>query len=163
MREWALLFNPRNSSSASSRPSGATTMRKEGKKRRWTATFVCLSDHLANKVPSTAEKHVLQKAGLGSKKIKFDADNDEKDVIEKITSDELDAKTSDVCGFPKLKNCGGFELMHCVANCRTLSVLKCASSVKELKANLGGQSKYMCVLFRRIYQQHQLLYKVLQK
>ena len=83
----------------------------------------------------------MQKAGLGSKKIKFYVDDDEKTVIEKITSDELDAKTGDVCGFPKLKNCGGFKLMHCVANCRTLSVLECASSVTELKANVGSQSK----------------------
>ena len=54
---------------------------------------------------------------------------------------QLDAKTGDVCGFPKLKNCGGFELMHCVANCRTLSVIECASSVRELKANVGNQPK----------------------
>ena len=31
--------------------------------------------------------------------------------------------------------------MHCVANCRTLSVIECASSVTELKANVGNQSK----------------------
>ena len=100
-----------------------------------------MSDRLTNKIPSSSEKQVLQKAGLGSKKIKFYADDDEKTVVEKITSDELDEKTGDVCGFPKLKNCGGFELMHCVANCRTLSVVECASLVTELKANVGSQSK----------------------
>lgn len=136
-RERALLFNPRSRSR--SRTTG--NKKKEGKKRTWTANFVCLSDRLTNKVPSSAEKQVLQKAGLGSKKIKFDVDDDEKIVIEKITCAELDDKTGDVCGFPKLKNGGGFEFMHCVANCRTLSVIECASSVKELKANIGGQSK----------------------
>ena len=100
-----------------------------------------MSNRLTNKIPPSSEKQVLQNAGLGSKKIEFYVDDDEKTVMEKITSDELDAKTGDVCGFPKLKNCGGFELMHCVANCRTLSVIECASSVTELKANVGNQSK----------------------
>lgn len=89
-----------------------------------------MSDRLTNKVPSsTAEKQVLQKAGLGSKKIKFDVDDNETTVIEKLTCSDAD-DNGDVCGFPKLKDGGGFEMMHCVANCRTLSVLECAWSVK---------------------------------
>ena len=44
-------------------------------------------------------------------------------------------------GFPKLKGCGGFELLQCTANCRNLEVLKCAMSVKELKNHISGQGK----------------------
>ena len=44
-------------------------------------------------------------------------------------------------GFPKLKNCGGFELMNCAANCRNLNVLNCEWSVKSLKSCIGGQSR----------------------
>lgn len=127
-RERALLFNPRNRSARGRNRN--TSLKKEGKKRTWTANFVCLSDRLTNKVPSsTAEKQVLQKAGLGSKKIKFDVDDNETTVIEKLTCSDAD-DNGDVCGFPKLKDGGGFEMMHCVANCITLSVLECAWSVK---------------------------------
>ena len=44
-------------------------------------------------------------------------------------------------GFPKLKTCGGFELMNCAANCRNLNVLDCEWSVKSLKSCIGGQSR----------------------
>lgn len=40
-----------------------------------------------------------------------------------------------------LKGCGGFELMNCIANCRNLSTLDCAWSVKSLRANIGSQSR----------------------
>ena len=74
LRERALIFNPRNNS----RSSASATTKKGDKKRTWTANFVCLSDRLTNKIPSSSEKQVLQKAGLGSKKIKFYVDDDEK-------------------------------------------------------------------------------------
>ena len=42
---------------------------------------------------------------------------------------------------PKLKGCGGFELLQCTANCRDLEVLKCVMSVNELKNHISGQGK----------------------
>ena len=98
---------------------------------------MCLADRLAVKVPSSSEKQILQKAGLGIKRIKFD---DEKAVLETITSSEVNSKTGQTIGFPKLIECGSFELMNCMANCRNLSTLDCAWSVKSLKANIGGLS-----------------------
>ena len=139
LRERALLFNSRSSR-------GRQSQKKE-KKRTWTATFVCLADRLATKVPTATEKQVLQKAGLGIKKIKFEIDSDEKAVLETITSSEVNSETGQTIGFSKLKECGGFELMTCVANCRNLSTLDCAWSVKSIKANIGGQS---CIYVRPI-------------
>ena len=102
---------------------------------------MCLADRLATKVPSATEKQVLQKAGLGIKKIKFEIDSDEKAVQETITSSEVNSETGQTIGFSKLKECGGFELMTWVANCRNLSTLDCAWSVKSTKTNIGGQSR----------------------
>lgn len=89
-RERALLFNVRSTR----RP---PTTKKEGRKRTWTATFLCLSDRLSTKVPSSHEKQILQKAGLGIKKIQFSADDDEKAVLEKITSNEKIGDTGETC------------------------------------------------------------------
>ena len=84
---------------------------------------------------------MLQKAGLEIKKIKFEIDSDEKAVLDMITSSEINSKTGQTIGFSKLKECEGFELMTCVANCRHLNTLHCVWSVKSLKANIGGQSR----------------------
>ena len=79
------------------------------------------------------------KAGLGLKKIKFDIDDDEEAVMKKIISAESDS--NEINGLPKLRDCGGFELMRCVANCRELVLIEGSWGVKELKANVGAQAK----------------------
>ena len=76
-----------------------------------------------SKVPNSQEKQILYKAGLGMKKIKFFSDDGEEDVYNKLTSED-----SENGGFPKLKGCGGFELLQCT--------VKCAMSVKELKNHI---------------------------
>ena len=91
------------------------------------------------KVPTAAEKQILFKAGLGLKKIKFDIDDDEEAVMKKITSAESDS--NELTGFPKLRDCGGFELIRCVANCRELVLIEGSWGVRELKANVGAQAK----------------------
>ena len=74
---------------------------KQGKKRTWTAQFVCLADRLTYEVPIAAEKQILFRTGLSLKKIKFDIDDDEEAVIKKITSAENDS--NEITGFPKLR------------------------------------------------------------
>ena len=111
------------------------------KKRTWTAHMVCLADRLAYKAPTAAEKQLLFKAGLGLKKIKFEVDDDEEAVRKRITSSETEYDSTEVIGFPQLRNCGGFELMHCAANCRELVVIDGSWAVKELKANGCPQAK----------------------
>lgn len=39
--------------------------------RIWTKTVVCLADKESSRVPSSAEKEILFKAGLGTRKIQF--------------------------------------------------------------------------------------------
>ena len=84
--------------------------------------MVCLADRLAYKVPTAAEKQLLFKAGLRLKKIKFEVDDD-KEAVRKRTSSETKYDSTEVIGFPQLRNCGGFELMRCAANCRELVVI----------------------------------------
>ena len=73
------------------------------------------------------------------KKIKFDVDDDEEAVMKKITSAESDS--NEITGFPTLRDCGGFELMRCVANCREPVLIEGSWVVRELKANVGAQAK----------------------
>jgi hypothetical protein len=103
---------------------------KQAKKRTWTAQVVCLADRLAYKVPTASEKQILFKAGLGLKIIKFDVDDNEEAVVKKITASETEDGAAEVLGFPQLHNCGGFELMRCVANCRELVVIDGSWAVK---------------------------------
>lgn len=109
----------------------------EGKHRPWTVTSVCLSDKNCSKVPTADVKETLLKAGLGCKKIQFNSDDN---LMEKICSNEKD-ENNEYIGFPQLKDCGGFELLRCQANSRSLTVIDCPWTVKSLKKFLGTQAK----------------------
>ncbi|KAL5007947.1 hypothetical protein ScPMuIL_013528 [Solemya velum] len=101
--------------------------------RSWTATFICLADKDSQRVPNSKEKILLQNSGLGLKKISFRTTDTEDDVSMKLQSE--------ITGFPKLKESGGFELLSCVSNCRNLEVLKCHWNVGSLKSALSAQTK----------------------
>lgn len=92
---------------------------------------------LSMKAPTLPEEQILFKAFLGLKKIKLEAEDDEKTVISKLTSD---AKRDDgnPLGFPALKECGGFEMMQCLPNCLDLSRIDCSWNANDIKAHLGG-------------------------
>ena len=152
-QERNLLFRPRLSSSAHSSRKRAqqkakdSTARKTAKgrannrSRSWTASFFCLADKRASKVPTPSERQTLHNAGLGFKKIKLYSDDDEKSVLEKITSSSLD-EDGDVIGFPQLQGAGGFEMLQCRANCKDLDVIDCAWNVSDIRAVVGsGQAK----------------------
>nr|XP_034308834.1 uncharacterized protein LOC117683540 [Crassostrea gigas] len=73
------LFRPvRGSTSTSGR------IKKQKKRRTWTCEFICLSETDAMKVPTREEKLALVKAGLGSKKIQFNADDTEELFQQKL-------------------------------------------------------------------------------
>ncbi len=133
--ECARLFNPRHAR-------GKARKRKasEPAGRTWTAKIFCLADRQQTTIPTSTAKQVLHNAGLGLKKIKFLLSDNEEQVAEKIMSAEKSADEETV-GFPQLRDGGGFELLHCQSNCRQLTMIKCQWSVKNLKANLGSQSK----------------------
>ena len=90
------------------------------KSKLWTAHFACLADRFCFKTPTSVEKQILFKAGLGLKKITLDLEDDENTVKEKITSDALDSQ-GEPEGFPTLRTCGSFELMQCSPNFRDLT------------------------------------------
>jgi hypothetical protein len=77
---------------------------------------------------------------LGLKKIKLFADDNEKRVLEKLTSDAKDEDGLPL-GFPQLKQCGGFEILQWTSNFRDLCLIKVSWSVKELKTVFTSQSK----------------------
>ena len=70
---------------------------------------MCLLDIHAKKVPTPTEKAVLQKAGLGFKKIKFDLEADEVSVYNQLTSSSSgNSQPGELTsGYPQLQNCGG--------------------------------------------------------
>ena len=117
--ERALLFSPSVSSTGTgerrtgsqrrqSRANGISNNRKRKVDYTWTGQFMCLSDCHAKKIPTPAEKQVLQKAVLGLKKIKFSVEDDEVAVYNQLTGT---VESDGTAGYPQLKNCGGFELV----------------------------------------------------
>ena len=113
--------------------------------RTWTGQFLCLSDIHVKKIPTPTEKVVLQKAGLGFKKIKFDLEADEVSVYNQLTSSSSGNSQSDelTSGYSQLQNCGGFELMKSIPNCKVLVPLECQISAKHLKATAGQGKIYI--------------------
>jgi hypothetical protein len=93
---------------------------------------MCLADKTATTIPSTTEKEILHNAGLGDKKIRLEASDDETKVLETIMSDD---------GFPKLKDTGGVELLRTSSNCKILTLINCCCwSVSELKRVVSQQA-----------------------
>ena len=82
-----------------------------------------------------------KKAGLGLKKIEFDLENTE-EIYAKLTSSEL-YEDQNTIGFPQLKNCGGFELLRCVSNCRVLESIEYAMAIKTGKTSVGQGKIYI--------------------
>ena len=135
------IFHPRrhnntNQTRASAR-SSSTRSKRAAKKTPWTPTFVCLADTSSSKTPSSFDKQILFKAGLGVKKIKLDLEDNEQTVLDKITSDTKDA-SGNTMGFPQLKHSGGFEMLRCFPNCRDLVEIDSCWSAKDLRSAIGG-------------------------
>lgn len=84
--------------------SASVRTNKRQSKRTWTTTVVCLADKTTTKLPSAEEKDVLFRAGLGTKRVQFEVDDNDNDVIRKLSSDEL--KDGQTIGFAQLQSCG---------------------------------------------------------
>ena len=102
----------------------------------WSLTTVCLSKSDDWQVPiNSTERAALIIAGLGEKKI----------VVPDIDCG-LDLFYSHLTSvYPKLVNCGGFELMRCIRNSKTLEVLEphLIQSVLALKSIIGSGRLYL--------------------
>lgn len=103
---------------------------KRSVKKTWTGTFLCMADKNAVKVPNSTEKIILQKAGLGVKRIQFCFDDNPETVVASLKNE-----------FPKLEMAGGIELLRCEANCRILKIIDCEWSAASLRSCVGSQAK----------------------
>ena len=96
---------------------------------------LCVCQIVMPKTP--AEKQVLQKAGLGLKKIKFSVEDDEVAVYNQLTGT---VESDETASYLLLKKCGGFELLRCIPNCKVLEPIEVVMSAKNLKV-AAGQGK----------------------
>ena len=78
-----------------------TAPKRQKKTAKWSHDFVCLANTQSEFLPDGAERSSLQIAGLGEKKITFDAFADSREIYYDL-----------LANFPQLRNAGGFELMR---------------------------------------------------
>ena len=64
-------------------------------------------------------------------------EDDKNTVINKICSDIV-KKDGETEGFPKWRDCGGFEILQCLPNSRDLVVIESSLAARLLKEKLGG-------------------------
>ena len=88
--------------SGRSRSSRRGAKRKAVTKRSWTVSFICVADRYQKRIPSSTDKQVLFHAGLGLKKIIHDLEEDEHDVLAKITCGDK-GDDGEVKGFNSLR------------------------------------------------------------
>lgn len=77
-------------------------------------------------MPSVDERAVLQMSGLGEKRIKMLLHSGNHEIYDKLQ-----------CEFPKLKDCGGFELCR-IGEGRTLQIIPCPKN--------GYTASYLCAV-----------------
>ncbi|KAK3085561.1 hypothetical protein FSP39_005363 [Pinctada imbricata] len=139
LNERSVLFNVGRKRANGKSTGGYYTGKKPKLKAGFTLHFLCLASKSQTVVPNSSEKEVLNNAGLGRKKIRFDKCDSQKDVCKRIMSDEL-LDGNETEGFPQLEKAGGFELLRSVQNCRELKLIDCTWSAKELQKNVNQQS-----------------------
>lgn len=114
---------------------------KKGKDKRprvttWTLRAVCVSSRQQCRVPAEVKyKERLVEAGLGEKKI----------LVPDIDCSASDFKELVIHTFPKLRDAGGFELLRCLSNSRSLEVISGTVSrlPRLLKAVIGSGRVYI--------------------
>ena len=109
----------------------STSNKKKEKGQSWTVRFVCLDSTEACTAPCTpSAKEELLTAGLGEKKITVPEISCTKDEFNDII----------LGSFPRLKGCGGYELMRCIPNSKHLEIItsRIAQSPKLLKTIVGN-------------------------
>ena len=113
-----------------------STLPKKPKPSSWTHKFVCLSGADDEKVPTTQlARETLSLAGLGEKKVQVP----DVDCTTEIFHETL------MTVFPKLRNCGGFELLRCIPSTRILEVIPSpiCHSARLLRSRIGTARVYI--------------------
>ena len=114
----------------------ASVLSKKPKSSSWTQKFICLSGTSDDRVPTTSVvREALSLAGLGEKKIQiYDVDCSTEAFHEILIN-----------AFPKLKTCGGFELLRCVPSTRDLELIPSpvCHSPQLLRSRIGTVRIYI--------------------
>jgi hypothetical protein len=109
---------------------------KKSKPSSWTHKFVCLCNTSDERVPTTASaRETLFLAGLGERKVQVpDIDCNTEEFREILMTE-----------FPKLRNCGGFELLRCLPSSRDLEVIPSpvCHSPRLLRSRIGTARIYI--------------------
>ena len=110
--------------------------KKKGRLISWTVKMVCLAGTSDCRTPTTAAgRQTLIEAGLGEKKV----------IIPDINMEKEEFWSTIMGYFPKLKDCGGFELLRCVANSRDLEVISpnISRSPSLIRAMVGNSRVFI--------------------
>ncbi|CAG2201264.1 unnamed protein product [Mytilus edulis] len=100
------LFKPYGTSKGRGR--GVNLPQPSASLSTWTHKFICLSSKDSEIIPSKDEKRTLFEAGLGERKLTLVKTSDSPDFLQ-----QLEEK------FPKLKGCGGIELLRTSSTSRS--------------------------------------------
>lgn len=99
----------------------------------WSHRFFCLSDRNCQTAPQTKrQKDALEACGLGEKVISIEMHSTAEELHQKITST-----------YPKLANCGGYELLRCYGNSRSLSLMEPPYTAARLCAAVAQSRIYI--------------------
>lgn len=108
----------------------------------WNHNFLCLASRFTTHVPRKEDKDRLSAAGLGEKRISIGL---------RASSNQLRDKL--LLEFPKLQHAGGYDLLRCLPNSRTLSRLKPPPegfTPESLRSEVGAARIYIRPLQREL-------------
>ena len=126
-----MSFYHQSPAAASEQKANFYPYRPSTKGKSWSLKLVCLSEQNASKVPCSAfERNLLVGAGLGKKKA----------VLPNVDCSPEEFNCFKKSLFPKLDGCGGFELLRCVPNTKSLemnspTVGQCPKLLKSVIGN----------------------------
>ena len=99
----------------------------------WSHRFFCLSDKDCQTAPQTKrQKEALEACGLGEKVIAIEMHSSAEEFHRMIMST-----------YPKLENCGGYELLRCYGNSRSLSLIEPPYTAARLCAAVAQSRIYI--------------------
>ena len=117
--------------------------RRPARVQMWSHNFLCLASRFTAQVPGRQDKEELKAAGLGEERIHIGL---------RASAEQLHQKFLVV--YPKLENAGGYELLRCLPNSRSLTRLQpssCGHTPESLKKDVGQahssfatRSQYNC-------------------
>lgn len=119
------------------------------KKAEWKHKFYCLAKKDQKRIPTKeSEKGELYECCLGEKDVEFHS----------LTMNRDEFRETLIGAFPALQDAGGYQLLKCVPNSRTLEVLpsSCYVCPSNLKQRVGSARTYICPIQRDLSVEPQL-------